>query len=148
MYHHWKCTSIYRPLSYPFRLLVLVAMLRKKGGLPPPGAPDWPPLLPQILVPPSSILRAALGLSECHWSAPLPLAGPWGAPQPPPAAEAGLTGGGAPHPPPPPLPSMPPRGSICMLEGAEIWAEEPHWLAEGAGVPQLSSLPLPEKKCF
>ena len=22
MYHHWECTSIYRPLSYPFRSLL------------------------------------------------------------------------------------------------------------------------------
>ena len=22
MYHHWQCTSIYRPLSYPFRSLI------------------------------------------------------------------------------------------------------------------------------
>ena len=24
MYHNWECTSIYRPLSYPFRSLILL----------------------------------------------------------------------------------------------------------------------------
>ena len=27
VYHHWECTSIYRPLSYPFRSLVLLDAL-------------------------------------------------------------------------------------------------------------------------